>query len=275
MSQPKVFGLTTYPIKSTQGINLELAKVTKTGLELDRHFVVTDLNGKFITGRTKSKLVLVHTVKTQNGLMLSAPGMEDFEVDYAMLSNQYSAVTVWNDKINSQHTHYNLDAWFSKYLASNCKVYFLGEKSQRLVKNSKYPLSFADGYPFLLISTTSLAFLNDRLALPVTMAQFRPNIVVDNCQAFAEDEWRLIKIGEVKFEIVKPCSRCIFTTVNAKTGRRDVLKEPLKTLNTFRQGDDKEIYFGQNMIALNRGTIKIGDRVEILTTQSPQTFESN
>lgn len=275
MSFATVSELTTYPIKSTQGISLSHAEVDETGLELDRHFVITDLMGKFITGRTKAKLVLVTSAKTDTGLILNAPSMPSFNIDYALLSKNYNSVTVWNDTINGQYGYKMLDDWFSAYLASPCRVYYLGEKSQRLVKNHDNKLSFADGFPFLLLSTASLASLNGRLPSPVTMAQFRANIVVDGCLPFAEDEWHKIQIGEVKFELVKPCSRCIFTTVNNQTGERDLSREPINTLKSFRQAKDREVYFGQNMIALNKGVINVGDKVEVISTQTPLTFHGN
>ena len=272
MSPTILTNVTTYPIKSTQGISLNNALVKETGLELDRHFVITDLNGKFITGRTKSALVLVKSNITATGLILNAPGMPELSITYNNFSNKYQNVQVWNDEISAQHCSNEIDQWFSMYLNFSCRFYYLGEHSHREVTGLDHKLSFADGYPLLLISEASLEALNAKLEHPVAMAQFRPNLVVSQCLEFAEDGWHKIRIGEVFFEIVKPCSRCIFTTVNEITGKRNKQKEPLSTLKKFRQAKDNEIYFGQNLIALNEGTIKIGDKVEIISNQTPQEY---
>ncbi|WNC71821.1 MOSC domain-containing protein [Thalassotalea psychrophila] len=274
MSSAILTNINTYPIKSIKGVSLNRALVKDTGLELDRNFVITDLNGKFITGRTKSSLVLVESKITSAGLILNAPGMPELAIFYANFSKTYQNVQVWNDQISAQHCDDKIDHWFSMYLNFSCKVYYLGEHSHRSVLGYEHKLSFADGYPLLLISEASLNALNNRLKQPVTMAQFRPNLVVSQCLDFAEDGWHKIRIGDVNFEIVKPCSRCIFTTVNEVNGQRNKQKEPLSTLKKFRQAQDKEIYFGQNLIALNEGSIKIGDKVEIISKQTAPQYSN-
>jgi hypothetical protein len=133
------------------------------------------------------------------------------------------------------------------------------------VRKFQDTVSFADGYPFLLIGENSLEDLNSRLEHPVPMNRFRPNFVVKDSEAFAEDSWKKIKIGETVFHIVKPCERCVITTVNQTTGEK-YGKEPLKTLATFRTKDNK-VLFGQNLIAEKAGDfVKIGDKIEVLET---------
>ena len=122
-------------------------------------------------------------------------------------------------------------------------------------------VSFADGYPALLASEASLADLNSRLAAPVPMNRFRPNLVVDGTEAFAEDGWSRIRIGEVVFRVVKPCDRCVVTTIDQKTGKAG--KEPLRTLSRYRKKDGK-VYFAQNLIPDAPGTLRRGDPVEVL-----------
>ncbi|KGJ87842.1 MOSC domain-containing protein [Thalassotalea sp. ND16A] len=275
MSYTQLSSIYSYPIKSTKGLALTSSLVTDTGLEHDRHFVITDLNGKFITGRTKSKLVLVTCSITTDGLMVKAPGMAILHIDRTKLSARYQLISVWNDKILSQHCDDEIDLWFSTYINSPCKVYFLGDKSERKVEGYNKNLSFADGYPLLLLSEASLSWLNHKLPSEINIEQFRPNLVVSNCSAFAEDGWQKIRIGEVEFVISKPCSRCVFTTVNEQTGIRSSDKEPMATLQNFRRADDRQVYFGQNLVALNQGIINIGDKVEVIATQTPALYNLN
>jgi ferredoxin len=137
-------------------------------------------------------------------------------------------------------------------------------------------IAFADGYPLLLISQASLDNLNkhllDNQLQSVSMKQFRPNIVVDDCLPFAEDGWLRIRIGEVEFKVSKPCERCIFTTVNPQNGEKHPQQQPLRMLKSFRQTPDGEVLFGQNLIALNRGQTNQGDKVTIISSQNPPSF---
>jgi ferredoxin len=150
---------------------------------------------------------------------------------------------------------------------------FTGEQSNRELEKIQTNVSFADGYPLLLLSQNSLDELNQRSPSTHTMAQFRPNIVVSDTKAFAEDRWKLIRIGEVYFEIVKPCMRCVLTTINPKTAMRSEQNEPLKTLSTFRADENGGIFFGQNVIAKNEGMIRTGDRVEVLETKDKEVYQ--
>lgn len=269
---PQISSLSIFPIKSTQGIQVSRSIVKERGLEFDRSFVITDLAGKFITGRTKAKLVLVSVQQTDNGYLLSAPKMDNLIIHFDEFSQSYNPVQVWKDSISAQHCSVHIDQWFSRYLKTPCKLHYFGNDSQRYISGFDQQVSFADGYPILLISQASLDDLNSKSTSKIEMAQFRPNIVVQDCEAFAEDAWSKIRIGEVEFVLPKHCSRCIFTTVNAKTGKRHASKEPLATLEKYRLADDGEIYFGQNLIPLNDGKISIGDKVEVLETNNSISF---
>ena len=272
MSKAILQNINVYPIKSSAGIELSSSWVEELGLAFDRRFVVADLNGEFFTARTQPRLCLIQANLTASGMVLTAPDMPALVITYQKLTNNYVAVNVWDDSINAQQCLADINQWFSEYLQLPCQLLFYGSDSQRLVKNKTSPVSFADGYPLLLISQASLDNLNTHFQASeaaISMAQFRPNIVVNNCEAFAEDTWQHIRIGEVEFEIVKPCTRCIFTTINPQTGEKNQQQEPLKTLMSYRQIESGDVIFGQNLVALNQGQIKQGDQVEVLKRQPP------
>ncbi|GAA6183038.1 YcbX family protein [Aliiglaciecola sp. NS0011-25] len=272
MPQLTLSQINIYPIKSCAGISLSSSKVEQMGLEFDRRFVLTQTNGTFITARTDSTLCLVQTEVTATGLRLNAPGMPELIIKYAEFSEKYQTVKVWEDDINGQYCDPIYDHWFSQFLGKPCKLVFFGEQSKRRVKNSDSEVSFADGYPFLVISQQSLNDLNSRLATPVTMSQFRPNLVIDNCAPFEEDNWKKIRIGEVEFEIMKSCSRCIFTTVDPITGEKNPQLEPLSTLQKYRKDKKGDVLFGQNLIALNAGHIKLEDDVSVIEQQARSIY---
>jgi uncharacterized protein YcbX/ferredoxin len=271
--------ISVYPIKSTTGIQLSSSWVDELGLSFDRKFVVTDDKYQFITARTEPKLCLIQATLTATGLILTAPDMPKLVINYSQLTNFYQTVVVWQDNIKAQQGSSAHHLWFSRYLNRPCQLLHFGELSERTVpSNSKRTnqLAFADGYPLLLISQASLDDLNKRCPTAITMNQFRPNLVVENCDAFAEDTWSHIRIGEVDFELTQPCSRCIFTTINPKTAQKHIHQQPLTSLKTYRQAADGElkgeILFGQNMVPLNQGQIKLTDPVIVINKKSPPRF---
>ena len=272
---PQLKNISVYPIKSSAGIDLSASWVDSIGLPYDRRFVLCDSQGQFITARTLPKLCLIQANLSPNGLMITAPDMPKLAVRYQQCLDQYQHVTVWGDSILGQRCHESVDTWFSQFVGKPCHLLFFGEQSKRHVANSTNPVAFADGYPLLLISQASLDELNSRLAESISMSHFRPNLVVNNCEPFSEDTWRHIRIGEVEFELTKPCSRCIFTTINPATGEKHPQMEPLATLKSYRQVSGGDVMFGQNLVPLNSGQIKCGDKVTILDKQTPPLFVAN
>ncbi len=278
MNQINVSDIQVYPIKSTSGIGLTSAWIDDLGLSFDRRFVLTGLNGQFITARTHPKLCLIQTNITANGFVITAPNMPILVLNYTGenadgLTTNYKNITVWSDTISAQLCSDNINQWFSQYIRQDCNLMYFGGQSSRQVKNTDNDVAFADGYPLLLISQASLDKLNEYSPRKNVMAQFRPNIVVTHSDAFAEDSWHTIQIGEVKFLVSKACSRCNFTTVDPNTGKFDSTQEPLTTLEKFRKDDKGDIDFGQNLIPLNQGQIKIGDKLEVLKTQSAKQYK--
>jgi len=162
-------------------------------------------------------------------------------------------------------------AWISAFLGAPHRLVHMDAACVRPMK-AKYDgiygedsdeVSFADGFPVLLISQAALDFLNARLASPVPMLRFRPNLVVAGTAAHAEDGWKRIRVGAVEFDVLKPCTRCVFTTVDFERGIFDPTGEPLRTLISYRRSADG-VSFGQNLIPRGRGTIRAGDAVEVL-----------
>lgn len=256
-----------YPVKSTRRIALTESEVLPRGLPWDRRWMLVDAAGNFITARQHPALALVDTLIEDDMLHVSVAGRDRLSVPLQPGRGRKQAVCVWRDTVDAIPVGHSADAWFSEYLGLACRLVTMGDDCVRPV-HPDYGLptdevSFADGFPLLLISEASLADLNQRLAVPVSMRRFRPNVVVSGCQAYAEDNWRRLRIGEVEFAGVKACSRCIFTTIDPDTGRKDPGLEPLRTLSRYRRRDGG-VYFGQNLIPRSHGSIRLGDRVDVI-----------
>jgi len=257
-----------YPIKSTRRIALNESEVLARGLPWDRRWMLVDAAGEFITARKYPALARVDTVIGSETLAVSVDEGAVLKLPLQSDAVETVAVTVWRDRCDAVPAGPEADAWFSDYLGIACRLVRLSDYLRRGV-DPDYgqpgdEVSFADGFPLLLITQASLQDLNTRLDTPVSMRRFRPNLVVEGAEPYAEDSWRRFRVGAVEFEGVKNCSRCVFTTVDPDTGCKDPQQEPLRTLATYRKRANGGVYFGQNLIPRSGGVIRIGDAVEIL-----------
>jgi len=191
------------------------------------------------------------------------------EVPYGPDTGEFRSAKIWSSSVRSELYPQEVNDWFSEAVGTECRLVAMPEGAHRAVnpfyavRRFKDSVSFADGYPFMLIGQASLDDLNSRLTEPVPMDRFRPNLVVEGTEPFAEDKWKVIRIGSTVFHVVKPCERCIMPTIDQAKGERSG-SEPLRTLSVYRNIKGK-VLFGQNLIAENAGeTIRIGDEVEIL-----------
>lgn len=255
-----------YPMKSCAPLPCEAAEVQPRGLAGDRRWMVVDEDGRFLTGRQLSALTLIRARPVGEGLELQAPGQDTLHVAVPEAGPRIR-VTVWDSTVDARPAGDEADAWLTAVLGRPVRLVHMDAAARRPV-DEKYAqpgdeVSFADGFPLLLISQAALDDLNDRLAQPVTMTRFRPNLVVAGTVPHAEDGWRRIRVGDVEFELAKPCVRCVFTTVDPALGERDPSGEPLRTLLTYRR-TAKGVTFGQNLIPRGSGTLRVGDPVTVL-----------
>lgn len=256
-----------YPIKSLGGIRLSEAQVEEKGFQYDRRWMLVDHVGLFVSQRTFPQLALLAVQLREDGLEVVSKNNPSFsiQIPFESATGPELMVTVWDDQVLAKIVHPDLNAWFSDFLGFKVDLVVMPESSHRKV-DPRYAVqsesvSFADGMPYLIIGQESLKNLNARLEEPVPMDRFRPNIVFAGGQPFLEDSLRKIKIGEVNFQIVKPCASCVMTTVDQQSGIQG--KEPLKTLAGYRTINNK-VMFGQNVVALQSGRIKIGDEISAL-----------
>lgn len=278
--------LCIYPIKSCQGIKLATVEVTKKGLLWDRELMVVSQKGKFLTQRQFPQLAKVQVTLEEQSLKLAVSdptlGLEPITFT-PTFDGQEMEVKLWQDVTVAIDQGDRLAKWFHRVLeldeTRQCRLVRQSPKHKRPVKHKvnldqKSTVSFADGYPCLLTTTASLAELNHRIqdtyedeTQLVSMDAFRANIVIESDLAFDEDSWRTIEIGELKFAVVKPCSRCIIATVDQHSGNLNEWKEPLRTLGTFRQFGDQGVMFGENIIPYTSGRISVGDKLEIVSVR--------
>lgn len=252
-----------YPVKSCRGIKLNTSEVELFGLKHDRRWMLVDPEGVMLTLRKLSRMCLIQPELTLSGICLSAISMQDLMVDIPN-QNKTRKVNVWDDIVDAYDAGDEASTWLSIFLKTECRLVYFPDNGFRQVdqtyaqKGDK--TAFSDGFPLLLISQASLDDLNQRMESPITIHRFRPNIVIEGCVPFAEDLWKKIRIGNIVFRLVKPCSRCVIPSINIETAEKE--NEPTRTLASYRRRENK-IYFGQNVIAEGEGVIKIGMAVDL------------
>lgn len=257
-----------YPIKSLSGISLETSLIEERGLRFDRRWMLVDKDNNFLTQRELPQMAAIKVGLNAVSLSVSY-NSESLEIPFEFSAERFKEVRIWNSCVPAKFYSREINMWFSDILQTECRLVFMSEESKRevnpvyAVHKNQDLVSFADGYPFLLIGQSSLDELNERLETPLPMNRFRPNFVISQTEPFAEDNWKKIEIGDNVFHIVKPCARCVLTTVDQKTGRKEG-NEPLRTLASYRTREGK-VLFGQNLIAEKAsGQIKVGDKVRVL-----------
>ena len=267
MSQPILSQINIYPLKSARGIPLVNVVPETRGLAHDRRWMVVDDSGQFMTQRTSPKMALINTKISAQTLNLNAPGMTELSLPLFPTAGESQEVEIWGDRCEAWTSSPQTKKWISEFLGESCNIVFMPDHSNRPVDPDytvgENQVSFSDGFPFLLISEASLNDLNKRLPESVAMMRFRPNLVVKNTEPFEEDFWKFIRIGDCELQVVKPCSRCVLTTVDPETGKFSG-KEPLRTLATFRKENGK-VLFGQNLLATKMGEMEVGMPVEIIS----------
>jgi uncharacterized protein len=275
----QVSGLYIYPIKSCRGVEVPNWPVTRCGFMHDREFLVVDGEWNFLTQRTHPKLALIQPFPEPELLRVRAPNLPEISLPWLGSPEDHPiepkrSVTIWRDRVTADDLGEEIAEWLSAHLGCKARLVRMGNQYRRLVQKEKVPavhqqalgmpeVSFTDAYPFLIISEASLADLNRRLAKPIPMNRFRPNIVIGGVlNSYAEDQWQRIEIGSLRFRHGSPCVRCVVTTTDQITLERG--KEPLKTLATYRRNDDGGVNFGMNFFCeSSTGTIQVGDIVRL------------
>jgi len=258
-----------YPVKSAQAETLRHSEFDGLGLTGDRRWMlIDDASGRFLTQRALPQLGRLQALlREDGGVQLSAPEQGAITVsvpgDHALLRG----ITLWSDTLRVPDAGDEAAAWVSRLVGKPTRlVYMPAERARTAGAAYGDPgdrVAFADGFPLLLIGSASLDDLSRRVGRSLEMLRFRPNLVIDGVPPYAEDGWKRIRIGEHEFRLLKPCSRCILTTIDPSSGQRSSDREPLATLKTYRE-QEGQVFFGQNLVADGAGVLEVGMPVTVL-----------
>jgi uncharacterized protein YcbX len=285
---PTVASLHVHPVKGARALDLAHAAVLPWGLADDRRWMLVDADGRFLSQREEPRLGQVRASVAADGSLTVShpdrPGELRVPAPAADRGDPLAQVQVWAASFKAAEAGPEAHAWFSELLGAELRLVRHDDPARReadpAYAGPGQPVSLADGYPLLLTTTASLRALNEDIAAdhpgdpvrgaPVPMNRFRPNLVVDGTEPWAEDGWRRIRAGEVVLRVVKPCGRCVVTTLDQATGDRRG-PEPLRALARHHR-IGKDLVFGWNLVPERGtprpdgtlGTLRVGDPVEVL-----------
>ncbi|MFT8422618.1 MAG: MOSC N-terminal beta barrel domain-containing protein [Gluconacetobacter sp.] len=263
----RVAALHVHPVKSLGGLAVAAGMLGPCGLEDDRRWMVTDPDGGFLTQRQVARMALVTVARDPGGLVLALAGQGAHAVALPPVDGARRMVRVWKDSVPAVDAGDAVAGWLSVALGRPCRLVYLHDAGARPADPAFAPagatVGFADGFAVLVASRESLGALNRDLPTPVPMDRFRPNLVLEGATPWAEDGWRLLAVGEALLRIVKPCSRCIMTTIDQKTAEIPDPREPLATLARTRRARGG-VMFGQNAVVVRPGRVAGGAAVRVL-----------
>ncbi|WP_312099867.1 MOSC domain-containing protein [Acinetobacter venetianus] len=258
--------LFNYPVKSCKGNKLSTMDIDGFGPKWDRRWMIVDPDGRFITQRQVAEMGQIGVTVSSDRVCFDYQS-ENIELSMIEAQGQKDErlVTVWQDKLSGNRINHPVNAWLSQKLGREVQLIYMPQETVRQVDLEYAQLGdrvgFADGFPFLIISEASVEFLAEKVGYPLDVQRFRPNIVVSGCDAFAEDQWRQIQIGDLVFDLVKQCSRCVIPTIDLKTSQKQ--PEIMQAMLKYRKQGTK-VMMGQNALHRGEGHITIGQEVKII-----------
>lgn len=260
-----IHSLYIYPIKSCQGIQFDSLELVETGFKYDRHWMVVDKQGQFLSQRKHPEMATIKTALSETSLLVSTSKMdEQLEIPLHNDNDYQLQVNIWKDQCRAQIVSTQASQWFSQFLEIPCDLVYLPENEHRLVDpvyaKNKQRVGFADGFPLLIVSRSIEDTLSEKLGERIRIDRFRANIILAGCEAHAEDQWSEFTVNGIDILLAKPCSRCIIPSINQQSAEKhDSL---LRTLAGYRRFDGK-IYIGQNGLHQSTGIIKTNQQVFI------------
>lgn len=268
----RVSRLFVYPLKSAGGIVLDRAELDALGVRHDRRWMLLDGSGRFISQRRHPRMALLRPRLEADRVIVEADGLELLVLPRpAIPGGAPTTIDLWGRSARALDCGAPAAEWFSAWLGESVRLVYMPPELARAVDpgfavGRGDRVALVDGYPLHMLTASAIDLLNRRLATPLDVRRFRPNIVVEGAPPHAEDGWRVIRIGGIVLHVVKPCARCTVTTTDQDTAAQG--REPLRALATYRRWEGA-VHFGQNLIHEGPGELRVGSAVEVLQRRDP------
>ena len=291
MTTPAITRIILYPIKSCGGIVLDKAHAGPRGLQAgrigDRRWMLSDADGQMLTQRQNENLARVRIELLGDALRVSGDGLEPVVIDPAEALEDRASVILHRREVVGRRSPQSADSWFSRFLGQQVTLLYQSDDDHRpcdphfAVAPGEDEVGFADAFPYLISTEATLERVNGLLADPVPMDRFRPSIVIGGTGPDAEYDWKRLALGDAEMTIVKPCTRCVMTTIDQERGIKTG-KEPLAALGRsyfLKTGSGGTLVqgaiFGENAIATRQGALAVGDPVRVLEEKPRHAFRGD
>jgi len=261
----EVIGIFRYPVKSMGGESLTTTEIGPAGIPYDRNWMLIDENGRFLTQRDMPELCLF-SASVRDGILhlIHRPSGEHIEIDETIMGRSTLVpVSIWQRHHTAVALDHPVNEWLSEKLERKVTLTKVADPfgySRTVPGTRDFRIAFPDGYPLLLLGTASLQELNTRLKEGVNADRFRTNILISTKIPHEEDQYGQLIARDGKLELIKPCPRCMVTTIDQTAGTSG--PEPLKTLGTYRK-QGNQVYFGMYSTARKTLHISTGDRIRL------------
>ena len=273
----RLVGLNVHPLKSGAVRPVGAAAVLSRGLSDDRSWMVVDRERRLVSAREVPALFTVEadTPATDpavpGALRLRAPGAPDLHLDVPHADPV--TVHLFSLDLPATPAGAEADAWLREVLGHDVRLVWCHDPARRRLQPGfsapEDHTAFADSFPVTVASLASLRRLDDWMlerALelgeeppePLPVQRFRANLVIDGDEPFAEDHWRELSVGEVRFRVAKPVPRCVMATIDSET--LSTSREPTRTLARHRLVDGKTL-FAVHLVPATTGRIRVGDEI--------------
>ena len=270
MNTIKIDALYTYPLKSAKAIPLDKTEILNTGFESDRSFGIINIENVLLTAREKPRLLQIGISYIDSVLEITVPDQEPCSVDLSRVATKSIQVTLFKERVNAKLIARVVNEYLSNFLREKVRLISIDSNALRNIKeeHNGQPddvISFSDVAPIHLVNTTSLEDLNSKLEQPLLATRFRPNIVVTGVDAYAEEDWKHIKIGECEFEVIIATERCALVNIDPVRLQKHPKQEPLRTLAKNTRGGSDKANFGVYLVPRKLGAISASDTLEVVS----------
>ncbi|KAI7865189.1 MOSC N-terminal beta barrel domain-containing protein [Spinellus fusiger] len=295
---PTLAAIDIFPIKSCHGISLQECKVSCIGLENDRRFMIVDaVTKRFLHQRNHAFFALLRPVLDEHRGTLTLTSETEVPLELPLHPDMDPkdgyTVQLWAHHLYAHDMGDEAAQWLDRFIAKHRGMHPIDEKTQENVR--LVTLDMADGIytrpahpqlpgthsPFTDMSPVSFGLLasadqmnKDLLkrgvsqGATVPLNRFRNNLSISSTLPWEEDAWLVVRVGEVVFYMMRPIARCPMPSIDQDTGIRDAwgsngVTDHLLVTRQFKEKSGNG-FFCHDAIPLTSGTIRIGNRVEVL-----------
>ena len=291
MPELRVTRIRTYPVKSLEGNDRDAATVHPWGLDGDRRWALIDQNGQKLTAR-KNQALLGLCAENSDGGGIRIHDRDGGSITVTPPDGPPAPVTGFRQLEHATPHHGDANDWISERIHQPARLIWQADPTECAIDPERGgqpgdTVSLADAAPLHLVTEASMRRLNELVAAdaplpdpaidptdisgtttptgPLDIVRFRPNVIIDGSEPFAEDNWGTFGIGGTRYRVTGLCGRCVMTTIDPVTLTGG--KEPIRTLARHRRWDGLT-WFGIRATPVGLtpdapATIRVGDPVTV------------